>query len=342
MTMIGKNCVDTAAEHNRKTIVSFQGLRGYAILLIFLSHCGNFVINSHGENALAYLGGLGVSLFILLSGFLLMNNYYYKEPPVAIELFKNKLKKFYPLHILTLILAVPFSIKGFSIYSILKLICNLFLVQDWIPISSFYFSYNSVSWYLSLEVFFILLTPFIARKFKYTPNKIVYSILFIVPLFEILFCVLVENYEISHWLVYIFPVIRALDLIFGVCIYIMLNNHHKLIEKNSVIILITSLLITVSLIVLSLERQSELFSTALWTIPCGMIILSLAAGDKTSNIIKMLFENKLILFIGNISFEIFLIHQLVIRYLTAFTEKVLKPLVQVEYIYIYIYIYSRC
>ena len=53
----------------REKIESFQGLRGLAILLIMISHC-IFLKNAMGQNSLSHLGGFGVELFIMLSGFL--------------------------------------------------------------------------------------------------------------------------------------------------------------------------------------------------------------------------------------------------------------------------------
>ena len=61
---------------NDKTkIVGYQGLRGIAFLMIFISHCILSVIEQ-GKNATTYFGALGVSLFIVLSGFLTVYNHF--------------------------------------------------------------------------------------------------------------------------------------------------------------------------------------------------------------------------------------------------------------------------
>lgn len=50
-------------------IDALQGLRGFAILMIALSHCGRLVDGS-GQQLFGNTGSAGVSLFILLSGYL--------------------------------------------------------------------------------------------------------------------------------------------------------------------------------------------------------------------------------------------------------------------------------
>ena len=71
----------------------------------------------------------------------------------------------------------------------------------------------------------------------------------------------------------------------------------------------------------SLDTNSEFFSTVLWFVPSSMMILAIAFGDKNSLLIDMNYSNRFIKFIGNISFEFFLIHQLVIKYVRALSSK---------------------
>lgn len=61
---------------------------------------------------------------------------------------------------------------------------------------------------------------------------------------------------------------------------------------------------------------------SLWTFPTIILICSVVLGDENSMVIKKIFQNKYIFFIGNISFEIFLVHQLIIRYLENISWKI--------------------
>lgn len=85
-----------------------------------------------------------------------------------------------------------------------------------------------------------------------------------------------------------------------------------------------SALLMIILTVLSFNTNSEYFSVVVWFIPAIMMISAVALGDGVSKIIDTVFSNKVIMNIGNISFELFLIHQLVIRYVAAIFNKLLN------------------
>ena len=201
----------------KKRINAFQGLRGYAIILIFLSHC-TFATNSFGHSTTNWLGVLGVSLFIMLSGYLLVYQDHESNQIIPIDTLKRRLKRFYPLHIVTLLIALPFSISIFVDQFVKqsgKLILNITLLQAWFPSSSVYFSFNAVSWYLSLTVFFIVGSTITLKKIKKIPKRIIPAVVILICLFELIWCSLVKNMSIAHWLISILPIIRYFDYFAG-------------------------------------------------------------------------------------------------------------------------------
>lgn len=85
---MNSNCIFNQRNYTidtRRRIRSLQGLRTYGVLAIFLSYCGTF--------NLELLGGLGVSCFILVSGFLAVINLLY---------IGNVSFEFFMLHVLVL------------------------------------------------------------------------------------------------------------------------------------------------------------------------------------------------------------------------------------------------
>lgn len=204
---------------SKKYNASFQGLRGIAILLIVISHC-SFGINAYGSNTTMYCGGLGVSIFIMLSGYLTLYQHYDNNTELKFkEFIFEKIKKFYPLHLLTLIAALPFllvSIKTIGkSQAILIFISNLTLVQTWIPIENFYFSLNAVSWYLSITMFFIVMTPVTIKCFRKISMLQVGILTLLLIAFEFIWTFLVGDYPEAHWLIYVFPVTRFVDFLIG-------------------------------------------------------------------------------------------------------------------------------
>lgn len=309
---------------NNKKISSFQGIRGYAIILIFISHCC-FFYNKHGDNAFSHIGGLGVSIFIMLSGYLLAFQNREYVSLISIEKIKKSLIRFYPLHVVTLLLSMPLSIglflHGNTIRHILCLIINALLLQAWVPFKSVYFSYNAVSWYLSLNMYFIILGPVTQRIIMRIKKKLAIIILILVLAFEVLWCFVFNNTSVAHWIIYILPAIRYVDFLAGGLLfkYVDLNNKNNSI--TSLVLLLFSFVFTTLFSVLSINSNSKFFSVSIWYLPALMLIMAVALGNRTSKIIKVVFSNRVILYIGNLSFELFLFHQLIIRYLSFISSK---------------------
>lgn len=284
---------------------AFQGLRGYAIVLIFLSHF-NFMDNAKGINITTWLGGLGVELFILLSGFLLIENHAENNINTG-QYLKHKLKKFYPLHIAMLIVAMPFSVKALlscDFKALASLVSNILLLQTWIPMSDFYFGFNAVSWYLSITVFFILLSALVVKFWNKMSLKMTAVVIVCILAAQLMICGGTKSLMISHWIIYIAPFVRLLDFIIGGGIKKL--EKARLVQNDTFKSVSFSLAITALIIimVLSLYANNEWFSVCVWVIPSIIIVLILGA-DRRDKFVGRIFENKYIVKVGNYSFEIF-------------------------------------
>ena len=201
-----------------------QGLRGIAILAIAVSH-GEFLYAADGSKAFGWWGALGVELFILMSGFLSCYWHFGEAQPAfsirsSSTRIRQKLGKYVPLHLVTLAIALPFAYQGLlagKLSAWTALVMNASLLQTWIPRTSFYFSYNGVSWFLSLMVFLVIVTP---RMIAWLQQQSVRAVIFMmagVLAFEWAWTVLVmpASEGVRHWLAYVCPVVRSLDLILG-------------------------------------------------------------------------------------------------------------------------------
>lgn len=120
-------------------IKSLQGLRVISMLIIFIWHCG--YSNFKAE--------IPVTFFFILSGFLSYITYKDKKEEsiviASINYCKIKLKRIYPIHLITFLISVPLRIKiilnNFG-KEIIVMITHLLLIQSIIPITHFYFNYN--------------------------------------------------------------------------------------------------------------------------------------------------------------------------------------------------------
>ena len=111
-----------------------------------------------------YVFGLanGVSLFFVLSGFILTYNYPVLHDKIG-RFYLARFARLWPVHIFTLGLAMfllPSLGTGAMTENGLKLLfANIFLLQSWVPKNGFVFSFNGVSWSISTEMFFYAAFP---------------------------------------------------------------------------------------------------------------------------------------------------------------------------------------
>lgn len=197
----------TKTDHKSRSV---QGLRAIAFLLIFLSH-------TFGR--LGWWGAFGVSIFIVLSGYL-ETKHHLNDNIEIMSFVKKKIRKIYPLHIRMLIFAVPLSLGILSRrYGVIKLLAQVFfnitIMQSWIPMSAIYYSLNAVSWYLTLVVFFALITPMLMKWLRKSKISVVGITVIALICLDFFIGYLSMSLPSSHWIAYVCPVTRAFDFIIG-------------------------------------------------------------------------------------------------------------------------------
>ena len=297
---------------------SLSILRGIFIMMIFFHH------------AAIYNGGgtLAVSFFFMLGGFALSYGYYNKvlENDFSYRQFITKrAEKFFPLHWLCLLAVLPFTfysmwVGNMTVEDILALLPNALLLQSLIPIDSVYFSYNAVSWYLSDTVIFALLFPLIVKGIaRLSIRDRVVMLAVVLLLYSLLVYFL--PIEFRHAILYINPFVRIVDFTIGIYLYLV-YQHLKtrcyfMSCCSSVGILIAILMIAIS-ITISIKASEEVsLISAIYWLPLAILLIVCAL--YTSGVEETRSDSRLFwLFslLGDISFPMFMIHQIVIRYLS--------------------------
>ena len=301
-----------------KRINSLQGLRAIAFATVFLGHSGIFGL----------LTGMGVSIFFVLSGFLMVYNYMFRELPHGLKqsfLFAaSKTKKLYPLHIVMMIpmlgLALIGVVKNGSAlielaYMIPKIVSNVFLIQAWIPVREYYFGLNGVAWYLSVTVFLYFCFPLIMRILKSIKNKIVILIISGGVLALQFFAGYILDLPAfsfinTNWFTYIFPLYRLGDFLVGCCAGYYFVTHDEStfsLIKSSILEALAILMLTGSCFISSFCSIPEGLNLFFKYLP-GAVFLVFALAQGNGVIAKVL-SCKPIVWIGNISGYLYLIHQ---------------------------------
>lgn len=286
-------------------IKSLSSLRFVFAIMVFLVHI-------HKVNV-----AIGHAFFIVLSGFILSLVYekrILEQKFSFVSFFKKRLLRTYPLHILTLLLAIPLAFSLSKVF-FAKLFLNLLSFQVFVPLKEFYFSLNGVSWNLADLLIFYACFPFLIRilsKFSFRTFTIILGLIVLLLLF--LMNLISEEYH--HYLFYISPYFRIFDFIFGIYLYqITKKISFKPNYFTASLIEIGTLSLCVVLYFIANHHyesiKPQIYSVYLW-LPLFLIITGFYF-DK-GIISKYILGTSFMLTLGKLSFSFYMIHQLVIRY----------------------------
>lgn len=294
-----------------------QGIRGLAIILIVLWH-----LNSVFPNCLPAFGDRGVEFFFHISGLLIGIKYYdsdkMKNAEQTVKYAVAKGRKIYPLYCMTIIPMLLFLFKNWKAHEIgtVKFASiigtNLLYLQSWVPSEDYYWALNGVTWFLS-DLLFCYLTTFIffwiIRKMG---SKSTLVMLFLIEFaWELLVLNCFQNQ--TAFLTYIFPIYRALDFGIGVSLGVLSKCKEK---KNFDGMLV--LLLAVYVIMMIVFNKKVTYS--IYHIIEALLVWTIVMGS--GSISKYIFENPLLVKLGNTSEVIFLTHLPVITYMRIVWDKV--------------------
>lgn len=272
-------------------------------------------------------------------------NYYNTDRIDTVSLKTNmsfmldKVKKIYPLYILSIVASLLFYIVGEeranSLDTLKRLILNIFLIQEWIPLEKR--SIVVPTWYLCTCVLLYLLFPYVLRMMekKYNTAKACLGILISI-IIEVALGLVGKNLyfecnetwanDVTAWFVYFAPFSRVWDAFIGCNLgYLFLkSNSVKKLKINYTaleILVIVQMIITLfAIYIIKLPYTSPVIrSKELWwtfdlayLISTSSMVYVFAVGRGK---ITKLLSNRYIIFIAEISAYAFIIHDVVLRYL---------------------------
>lgn len=295
-------------------IRELTSLRFILVLVIFFHHA-----------LPCYPGGgdMGVACFFVLSGFCYALGYGKKVKAADFKYrvyIKSRLAKFYPLHWITLLAAIPFSLyAGMWLKNGVILGINGLLLQSWFPLSAVYFSFNGVSWFLSDMVFLVAVFPFLSRVLDRGTGR--WMLLLPASAIYCILCIFTPA-DLRNAVLYINPVVRMCDFTVGILAgmwYLRLKENVSVTEsaqRHKTLLRIVSLALFLVLLSMSvfIPEQYTLMAFMFWPATVAMLVcIALNPGG--------LLSYRLTERLGQVSFPFYMIHQLVIRYISILSDK---------------------
>jgi peptidoglycan/LPS O-acetylase OafA/YrhL len=278
----------------------------------------------HWMTHVANQGGVGVTFFFLLSGFLLA--WTARADDTAPKFWRRRAVKIVPNHAVTWVVAFVFlSLTGLTLTGGfdglgLDSLPNLFLISDWFPRAGVFFSMNIPSWSLGCEAFFYLCFPFALAALRRVKPRLLWplaavltGLVWLMPaLAGILFHQgpLVPGLPVSEdrmWFVYTLPPVRLLEFMLGIVLaLIVAAGRWPRIGLGAASVLSLAGYIGSSY----LPYLYSLVAGAL--IPLALLIPAAATADLEGR--RSAWRGRVMVWLGNVSFAFYLVHQLVIRW----------------------------
>jgi peptidoglycan/LPS O-acetylase OafA/YrhL len=325
----------TTAPSTMKPLHALSAFRFFAAVLVVFAHFHytfwpNVIYGPFGDFSTV------VSFFFMLSGFTLT----YAHPPAKPLSFRTfmlrRLARLWPIHLILLGFTFLFLPKIVAENQLLKeynsiLAANLFLLHAWLPIQNYFFSFNAPTWYLSTQLALYLGFPWLNANFqKNWPYKLLVSLLLFVGILGLASLLpLFSKAEMSgQGLLYISPLTRGLEFLLGMVGALLFSS--KIAHCRLSTIKATVLECLAVLLVLVAMANTGGFSPLLANVPvigpalafywefAGMtlvpffvLIQVFALGQGA---LSRFFSKPLFQFLGAISFEIYMLHIVLLHY----------------------------
>lgn len=297
-------------------LYSLQTLRFVMIFLIFIDH-----FLGGQTPPFNYFGEYCTAFFFILSGFVISLRYDNKVLKTDFShkaFFKKRISKIWPTHISLLLLALILS-PSLPLFGGLghaaKCVVNALLLQSWVPDSNFYWFGNAVAWFLSNMAFCYFLFPWISRFISRSSAKtLCIAGIFVLAIYFSLASVVPQG-RVND-LLFVFPPARLLDFVIGMLLcrlYIYLDDKNLTVRTSNILEIVALVFSAAMMPLWYYAFPRQLATASLFWVPCALLILVFALTDKRPGIFGTLFHNKLLLWLGSISFEFFIVHWLVIN-----------------------------
>lgn len=336
---------------SKNKIDSVQCLRAIAALMVFISHLGEFF-----PGAPSGWGGVAVSLFMVMSGYLIGLSKIGRVPDNqrlgyylgnGFQYALSKAKKFCGIYYLMLIPAIFSTIVGQELYSLSafadyqffpKLILNILFLQSFVPNSLYGLSFNWPTWYLSTSMFFYFCTPLIilgVQKIK--SRKKAVTVLAAVCAMKMFVSYLAspypkEPYDSFYYWLYLCPLNRIMDFICGIMLACLMSGTVKRKEKKSrnlalVVEILTLIYFVVHISVPSFRIPNLSYGAE--CLPLSLLMIYTFAANNGA-IVQMVAKCKPLVSFGNISMEFFIVHRMVLVYVNKVKEVFLSKFTDVN------------
>lgn len=297
-------------------------LRFFAAFAVFVYHSGVATSTLSPYR----LGDVGVGFFFVLSGFII--SYVYLDRmktfnrKTILNFYAARFAKIYPMHLVTFFATVPSMMRSYGIVLgaaipeivIIAAICNILLLQAYFPANAdIIYSFNNVSWTISIEALFYALFPFvalaIARYRRYLTKNVA-----IAGMFVSWMAIVCANLFLPSE-IYALPFLRLPEFLIGVMgsIWFMhvMSGKTQAVQPSRATLIEAIALISMIVSALAYPMFSGTLSVITFTAPS--IAFSILVFALSQGAVSRVLSHRLLVFLGEASFSFYMIHHIILN-----------------------------
>jgi peptidoglycan/LPS O-acetylase OafA/YrhL len=273
---------------------------------------------------------MGVSLFFILSGFIMYYNYARKADNLSKRSYwVVRFARIYPIYAIAMLISMP----GFAkevVGSVAKIASPEFLphfltrflvIHSWFP--QYSERWNTPSWSLACEAFFYLLFPFIiplAVRWSRTQTLAIFGAACLLALSSPL---IAEAGQLDHAallfkFLYYSPIMHLPQFVAGIALARMYVEKYINLERNALAWFVGALCLIFALA--TVFKDHTIFTQCgIMIIPFSIVIVSLASGE---NVLSRILASKTMQLLGDASYSLYILHSPI----HGFMQKVMPSL----------------
>jgi peptidoglycan/LPS O-acetylase OafA/YrhL len=320
---------------------ALSGLRFFAAFAILLHHSRGTFISADATAGWPF--GTGVSFFFVLSGFIL--TYAYPALPTAAQIGRfwlARIARLWPVHVVTLVaIVIVFPSQRFS--EPRPLLANIFMLHGWIPLETYFFGGNAVSWSISTELGFYVLFPLLIWSLRSNWLLTLLGAAVSVVAMILIASQLPDSGGLytatAFGLLYFNPISRLMEFTIGMCAMLLWHNMRPAIGSNFLawsaaevasIALLLAYIASGREYMYSPTEPGIIHAAQQWArrvdlAPMFAVIIFIMASGTGA--IGRFIAWRPIVFLGEISFSLYMVHQPVIAYLARYPDLLSLPAV---------------
>ena len=268
-------------------------IQGFRVLLMM----GIVLLHTYGNKPVFGGGNELVSFFFVVSGFL------YRDKLIWQKYIVKKMLALFPAYWIVLLIHCMMSMLGGVNKFTVDIIPYALLIQSWIPQESVFYAlkYVGVAWFLSSLLFCYILSPICYRVIlRFFSNRSLPLMIFFYLC--VLACMeLDKSFSLGGWLAYISPLVRLFEYLMGMCLWSAIKDKQQVhLTKRKDLLAIFFVIAYFGFIYFQI-------------LGCGtsiihvLLIAFIFLFD--SNLIKLFFANKWIVWVSSYIMFVYLSHQ---------------------------------